>query len=187
MINANLLPPDVKAEIAQTKQNKSLVKYFWLSLLIFIVAAGTVAGSWYYFSMILKTDQNELRAKQAENEKYGAIIEKSKSLSQKITTIKKIDSSTNKWSGVVMEIQKVMPSGAYLVSVKIDSDSRVRAQISGYAASKQIVASLRDSLEKSPKFQYVDIDSSKTESDTTTKTDKENFTLSFSLEKEALK
>jgi Tfp pilus assembly protein PilN len=80
-----------------------------------------------------------------------------------------------------------MPNGAYLTSIKIDSDSKTRGQISGIANSKQTVAALRDALEKSPKFQYVDIESSKTQVDPVSSKDVENFTLSFSLEKGALK
>jgi Tfp pilus assembly protein PilN len=187
MISANLLPPEVKDEIAQTKENRALVGYILLAALIFVLTLTVFLASWYYFSDSLETSQRLLTTKQSENGKYGAISEKSRALAKRITTIKSIDANTNTWSGVITEIQKVMPSGAYLVSVKIDSDSKVRGQISGIAASKQIVASLRDSLEKSSKFQYVDIDSSRTEVNTQTQKDEENFTLSFSLEKGALK
>jgi Tfp pilus assembly protein PilN len=187
MINANLLPPEVKSEIAQTKKNKSIVYYFGLSFIVFLTVVAVFIASWTNFRSMLKSDQKAIKSEQAENEKYGAVTEKSKSLAGKITTIKTIDANTNKWSGVITEIQKVMPSGAYLSSVKIDADSRVRGQISGIAASKQIVASLRDSLEKSSKFQYVDIDTTRTQLNSTTQKDEENFTLSFSLEKGAFK
>jgi Tfp pilus assembly protein PilN len=187
MINANLLPPDVKNEITQTKKNRALVKYVWLTVLVLVVAAAVSAGGWYYFSGLLQDDQAALATKQAANDQFGVATEKAQSLAAKIKAIKSIDDNTYKWSATIVEVQKVMPAGAYLTSVKLDSNPQTRGTISGYAASKQIVASLRDSLENSPKFQYVDIDSSKTQTDPTTQKDEENFTLSFSLEKGALK
>jgi Tfp pilus assembly protein PilN len=187
MINANLLPPDVKSEITQTKKNRVIVRYFGYAVLIFVVAIAIFLTTRYYFSQNLTDAQKSLEQKQNENKKYGAVTERTQSYVKKINTINSIDTNSNKWSGVIIEVQKVMPSGAYLTSVKMDSDGKVRGQISGYAASKQIVASLRDSLEKSSKFQYVDIDSSKTQVEPTSQKEQEYFALSFSLEKGALK
>lgn len=187
MISANLLPPEIKDEIEQTKKNRVSLRFAVYAFLILILVGGIFVGGYIYFSRELKTNQAELIAKQQVNDKYGTVTEKAKSLAAKVNAIRSIDDNTYKWSGIITEIQKVMPSGAYLVSVKIDSDKKIRGQITGYASNKQIVASLRDSLENSSKFEFVDIESSKTQTDPTTQKDEENFTLTFSLEKGALK
>ena len=85
------------------------------------------------------------------------------------------------------EIHNVMPAGAYLVSIKLDSDSKVRDQIAGMARSKQDVAALRDAMDKSAKFEYVDIESSSTQYDSASQKDVENFTITFAITKGALK
>jgi Tfp pilus assembly protein PilN len=187
MINANLLPPEIKQDIAQSKANSKAIKYVWLISLILVIVLLIAGGLWYSFNSSLGTTSAELQTKQEATKKYGTLEEKAKKLAERIATIKKIDNKTNHWSGVISEIQAVMPTGLYLNSVRIDSSPKIRAQISGTAKSKQEVATLRDSMEKSPLFEYVDIESSTTEKDPKTAADVENFTISFALSPGALK
>lgn len=187
MINANLLPPEIKENIAQSKENSKGLKYVWLTFGLLLVTVLIAGGMWYYFNSTLGSTSDELQNRQEATKKYGTLEEKAKKLAERITTIKQINSKTNHWSGVISEIQKVMPSGVYLNSVRIDSSAKVRDQISGYAVSKQEVATLRDAMEKSDRFEFVDIESSTTEKNPKTQADQENFTISFSLSKGALK
>lgn len=187
MINANLLPPDIKKDIAQSKENAKALRFVWLTLMVLIIVVAIALGLWYYFTQSLNSTTADLTNRQEATKKYGTLEEKAKKLAERITTIKMINGKTNHWSGVISEIQKVMPSGVYLTSVRIDSNPKVRAQISGYAKSKQEVAALRDAMDKSEKFEFVDIESSTTEKNPKTQADVENFSITFSLTKGALK
>jgi Tfp pilus assembly protein PilN len=187
MINANLLPPEVKKDITQAKENSKALKYIWLTLLVLVTVVAVSAVVWTMLDKSFKTSVTELVRRENETKKYGSLEEKAKKLSSRISTIKTIDAKTNHWSAVISEIQTVMPTGLYLNSVRIDSNVKVRGQLTGYAKSKQEVATLRDSMEKSPLFEYVDIESSTTEKEPKTQADIENFTISFSLTKGALK
>jgi Tfp pilus assembly protein PilN len=187
MINVNLLPPDIKAEIDQTKRNKRIMSAFWKVLVLFIAYLVIAGGFYYYFSLKEKDVSQNLAAKEEEIKKYGTLEEEAKKISERLGIIKKIEDNSYSWSGIIDEIMKVVPSGVSLKSVKIDSSSKSRNQISGEATSKTLVASLRDSLDKSDKFAYVDIETSTTVQDPAKGKEFENFTISFSLEKGALK
>lgn len=187
MINVNLLPPEIKAEIKQTKKNRQILGFFYKLFFLLVAFIILVGGFYYYFKTKLTVVTANLNAQENEIKKYGTLEEEAKKISDRLSTIKQIEGNSNTWSGVIDEIMKVVPSGVSLKSVKIDATSKNRNQFSGEALSKTQVASLRDSMEKSNKFQYVDIESSTTTEDAATKKESENFTISFSLEKEALK
>lgn len=187
MINVNLLPPEVKHEIAQSKKNRKVRALFLKTFLLLFLVLLISSAAWLYFSDTLKKTSAELGAKEESIKKFGTIEEKSKKIAERLETIKQIEENASHWSNVISEIQNVIPGGIYLNSVKMDGDSKNRGQISGFAQSKQDVATLRDAMDKSNKFQYVDIESSSTSKDPIKKRDVESFTISFSLEKGALK
>lgn len=186
MIKINLLPPELKQEIDQAKKNaKSLSLFAKTTLLVGLVALITL-GTYFALSITLKNTTDTLKTNQTSIEKYGSLEEKAKKTAERINTIKAIDARTYKWSGVVEEIQKIIPSGVYLTEIKMDATPKGRNQLSGNAVDKKAVASLRDAMEASAKFEYVDIESSNTITDNN-KREVEKFTLTFSLSKEALK
>jgi Tfp pilus assembly protein PilN len=187
MINVNLLPPDIKEEIAQTKKNGQIVKVFWKLIFLILIYLLLSGGFYYWFSLEQNKTANELAKKEEEIKKYGILEQEAKNIADRLNTIKQIQSNTFVWSGTIDEIMTVVPTGVSLKSVKIDSVNKNRNQITGDANTKTEVASLRDSLEKSNKFQYVDIEASTTIKDPAKNREYENFTISFSLEKGALK
>lgn len=187
MNKINLLPPEFKKEIEQAKKNsKTLNATLKTAAFILIVLAIYLAGLWQ-FTNLLNAETRAYNDNQEKIETYGNLEEKSKKISERLNTIRSIDRNSPKWSGVIEEIQKIMPSGIYLTKVKMDNLSKTRNKISGYARSKQEVAALRDLMDKSEKFEYVDIESTSTVKDPNTKKDAESFNISFSLSKEALK
>lgn len=187
MINVNLLPPEIKQDIAQSKKNHSAVGYLKKSILLVLVLLGVLTADYFYLNSRLSAASSNLTQKEESLKKYGELENKAKKLSDRITDIKEIIKNTNVWSGTINEITKIMPDGVFLTSVKMDSNAKVRASVSGKATSKKEVAALRDAMEQSGKFEYVDIETSNTSFDTTLNKDLETFTLSFSLTKGALK
>jgi len=187
MINVNLLPPEVKKEIAQAKKNRQIRALFFKTFLLLLLVLLISLAAWFYFDNTLKKTSSELKTKEGSIVQFGTIEEKSKKIAERLDSIRQIEENTNHWSGVMAEIQKIIPNGIYLSSVKMDEDSKNRGQISGFAESKQNVAALRDAMDKSNKFQYVDIENSSTSNDPIKKREVESFTISFSLEKGALK
>jgi hypothetical protein len=186
MNSINLLPPDIKSSLEQKRKNVIVLSIFRKSLWILLLISGIIVGTWFYLESSARNVDNELAKGNEAIAAFGNLETQAKKVSEKITAVKKIEAGLNSWEGVVAEIQKVMPSGTYLSRMSLDSNSKNRATMTGYAKNKQNIASLRDALENSDYFEFVDIESASTENNPRTGVDIETFTLSFSLEKGAL-
>ena len=187
MINVNLLPEEIKSEINQSKKNRIVLAILYKTLGIIFFTAIIFAFFYSYFNIELNNAKESYGFKEKSLKEYGSLQESAQKIAEKINTIKKIEASSNDWSGTIDEINNIVPAGIYLNSIKLDSSAKTRGQITGRATSKNEVATFRDNLEKSQKFQYVDIESSTTQIDPLSKKEAENFTITLSLEKGALK
>lgn len=187
MINVNLLPPEIQAEQKLAIQNRKILTLIFTSIGIFFGLALIFGGEIWYFSNKLTTTNRSLSEKEQAIKKYGDIENKSQKVAERINTIGQIMGSSNVWSTTIEEIQKIMPGGVTLATIKIDANPKTRNTITGYALSKKEVAALREAIEKSDKFEYADIESSQTEVNSNFNREVENFTLTFSLSKGALK
>lgn len=186
MNSINLLPPEIKATLEQKRKNVVVLGIFRKSLWIFLLTSGIVIGTWFFLENSARTVDDDLAKGNEAIAAFGNLETQSKKVSGKITAVKTIEGSLNSWEGVVAEIQKVMPGGTSLSRMSLDSNSKNRATMTGYAQNKQNIATLRDALENSEYFEFVDIESASTENNPQTGVDIETFTLSFSLEKGAL-
>lgn len=185
MINVNLLPEDIKTEIKQSKKNAEVLSLLGRFSLFFMVYVLILTVFYFYLSYQVKVTATELTKREQAISKYSTLEEKARRVADRLATVKNIQKNSNHWTNLIKELGTVVPDGVYLNAVRIDPAGKGRNQITGYARSKQEVAALRDSMEKSSKFRYVDIESSVSSS--SDKVAQESFTISFSLEKDALK
>jgi Tfp pilus assembly protein PilN len=186
MNSINLLPPDIKKSIEQRKKNARTVHYFWRSFMYALLALAISGAAYVGIEQLYHKNTAELAKAETEISSYGDVEAKAKSVAEKLSTIKSIQKEINSWSGVILEIQKVMPSNVSLSRVSLKSDSKTRAEITGFAKTKEGIASLRDALDESEYFEYVDIESASTEKDAKTEINLESFVITFSLSKGAL-
>ncbi len=186
MIKVNLLPEEAKESINQAKNNSALVNIFIKTVFLLFLTIIFLGGLYFYYKGALDSSVKVLTEKQKLIDQYGNLQETSKKLSERLDTIKRIDTNSNKWSGIMTEINKVVPAGIYLTGLKMDSNIKNRSQITGYAVSKREVASLQEALEKSDLLEYVDIEGSQTQTDPSSGLERENFTISLTLKREAL-
>lgn len=186
MNSINLLPPDIKESIAQKKKNGVILGLFYRSLLLAVFVLVITTGTYLYFQKNSQKVASELEVATQSVSGYGQLEEQAAKIADKLSAIKAIEAKLNHWSGTVAEIQKVMPTGVYLSKASLNSDNKVRGELSGFAKNKEGIAALRDAMEASTYFEYVDIESASTETNPKTGDDLESFVLSFSLEKGAL-
>ncbi len=186
MNSINLLPESIKKDIKQSKENKKTLSRLWKSFFILLLALFLVAAFSAYFNYLLSGSQAELSEKKKSIEAYGNLESEARAFSERLDKIVRIEKNINHWSGTLEEISRLMPSGAYLSTLEIDSEAKSRSRITGFADSKDTVAFLRSTLEDSDRFEYVNIESSVISQDPAEKREVENFTITFSLKKEAL-
>jgi Tfp pilus assembly protein PilN len=187
MINVNLLPPEIRAEQKTAKENRKILRLIFMLGGLFVLLSSIFGGQLWYFNNKLNEANQSLAQKEQSIKKYVDVENKSKKISERINTIGQIMDNSNNWSKVLEEIQTIMPSGVTLSNIKIDSSGKTRNTITGYALSKKEVAALREAMDNSGKFEYVDIESSSTESNPNLGREVENFTITFALTKGALK
>lgn len=187
MININLLPPEKQEFLAQSKKNARALKN--LKIVVTLLVVSLIAYSIPYSILYLKTKEITTKERAAEDaiKPFAPLENKAKKSSEKITAVKNIMAANNNWPKLISELQKITPTGVTFSSLSIEADSKLRQSVSGDADSKKAVAALRDAMEASPLFEYVNI-----ESDTTTASSKdakavENFNLSYSITKGAFK
>jgi Tfp pilus assembly protein PilN len=186
MNSINLLPPDIKATLDQKKKNVLVLGVLYKSVWILAFVVGIITATWFFLEANAKNVDLELAKKNEEISSFGTLENQAKKVADKISSIKKIEGNLNSWESLITEMQKAMPSNTYLSKLSISSDGKVRASIAGLSKSKTNIASLRNALEESKYFEYVDIENASTDIDPKTGVDIENFSLSFSLEKGAL-
>lgn len=187
MINVNLLPDEIKTNLAQAKKNSAVTGLLYRILGLVVIAVVIFLGFNFYFEQDLKQQKFLYEQTQQKISGYGELQESARRVAEKLTTIKKIKATNSVWSGLIEEVNKVVPAGIYLNSVKVDSNIKIRGQLTGFGISKNEVATFRDNLEKSDKFEFVDIEKSTTQIEPTSKKEIENFTITLSIEKGALK
>jgi len=188
MISTNLLPPEIKEEISQTKKNREVLSLF--SRMIFMT--GFIALLIFSLNYFMEYQRKEAAKKAFETQKivsdYGTLERDAKKIADRIKAIKNISENTYTWLKTLNELQAVIPEGTSLDTFKVDTTSKTtRGQITGKAQSQRDIAALRDAMDKSSKFEFVDIDLSQTQTDPSTKATRQVFAISFSLTKEALK
>ncbi len=182
MIDVNLLPAEIKDDIAQAKNNKTALSYFRRSMFLLVSICLIFIAAYYFFGSLLK----EYQAKQVITNKllnrFGNLEELANKAISKIGKIQGIEASTNTWSNILAEINNITPQTVTIVSLKLDSNLKLRQTINGTASSKKEVAEFRDTLEGSEYFEFVDVDSTQSRGDSG-----ETFTVSFTLNKDSLK
>ncbi|MDD3678707.1 MAG: PilN domain-containing protein [Patescibacteria group bacterium] len=186
MSSINLLPNNIKAEIEQTKKNKKTVGYLLKSIAITLLIVAASALTFIYQKNILLEFKRDVDEKTKASQNFGDLESRAASFSERINTITKILKDINHWTGVLEEIKKITPSDASLSTVSIDADKTSRGKITGFAKTKNIVATLRSAMENSDKFDYVDIESSNIVVNPESGKEVENFVITFSLSREAL-
>lgn len=186
MGNINLLPKNIKDDIIQSKANKKALRHLLKSIFWILAAGAIIAICWFYYTVQINGISDLIEKRNMSINRYQDIESKSQNISERLETISRIDKQLNNWSPLITELQNIMPNGVYLSSVKINSDTKNRSEITGFAETKSTVASLRNLLEASEKFEFVDIEQSTTSEDSVTKKEMENFILSFALAKGAL-
>lgn len=186
MTKINLLPPKIKKDIELKKKNREAVLN--LTKVLFSLVAATIIGSivWWHLNSKIKLSEEILQNVSQSIEKYGNLEQEAKKTADKIDKIDKIEKNLDHWSPLMREIQELIPQDTTLTKLSISTDPKVRCEIIGYAKDKASISALRDNMENSDYFEYVDIVNTTTESPSGEKTERENFNIGFSLEKGAL-
>ena len=159
MTRLNLLPPEVKENIAYSKKNAALANLFkkmiacFVALIVFIGVVGYIV---YTNQQIAKSEEGNA---QAQLTTWSKTEVSAKDFADRLNLVDKIRGGKIDWTLVFTEIAKSTPANVRLSSFDFTNNSKDRVSFSGFAVSNADIGTFRELLAKSPLFQYVDIES----------------------------
>ena len=165
MIRLNLLPPEVKEDIAYAKKNAALYQTLIKLIALFVVlvaAVGVVGFMTYKNQQIAKEEKSvaESRLASWKNTETDA-----KDFAERLNLVSKIRSNNLDWQLVITELAKSTPANVQLTSFDFTANSSSRVSLTGQARSNTDIGTFRELLSKSKLFQYVDIESTSASTD----------------------
>lgn len=185
MSRLNLLPEEIKNEIVTSKKNAKLRQLSFDLWAIFIVLVAVYLVLAFY----LYTQKDDaLKSKttaEAQINKQKDNYNKALDFYNRISNVKKIQSSATDWDAILKDIGDRVPVSIVITNLTL-ADSTSRSKMIGNAATDKDVAVLKENLAKSEYFQYVDIDSISKVIDPLQR-EVRNFSISFTLKNEKVK
>lgn len=151
----NLLPPDVKTEIAYSKRNSALLR-----LIVTVAAAGASVTTILNLGAAnldkdLQTAKQELAAGQ-KSLSDPTTINSLKDVGQKLTAISQINASKHHYSAFLRDFSGHLPDGSWIDKITLTGDGKPY-QFAVRAQSQAVAGQVKDSLAKSSRVQSVDL------------------------------
>lgn len=159
MIRLNLLPPEVKDDIAYSKRNAFLYELLVKLIAGFVIMATIVGVVGYvaYKNQQIAEDEKTVAAAQLASWKNTE--RDAKDFANRLNLVDKISAEKVNWTKVFAEIAKSTPANVKLSSYDFSNNKTDRVGLTGYAISNTDIGTFRELLSKSKLFQYVDIES----------------------------
>jgi Tfp pilus assembly protein PilN len=144
----NLLPPEVKDQVAYSKRNAILLKYINATIILTLIAgAGLTYGVMHINGVIASTDA-EIAASNKLVASDKKIELQAKAINDRLAAIQKIQSNQAKFSLLLKDIAGGMPRGTAIESIALDGDDKKPVRISGSAQNYESAAVVASGLSK---------------------------------------
>lgn len=153
----NLLPPEKKEAILYGRRNVALRKYALSTLGAgLVLLTGLVASILYgqYKIGVLTKRHDQLVEKLGP---HKSLIETAKSVESKLATLKELFAKETNYVALLEDIEKTIVPGAQLQELELNGDEKSPLEMQFTISNELVAATLRNSLEASPRFKFVDI------------------------------
>lgn len=167
----NLLPPQVKEQLAFAKLNAVVMRYLKVVTALIIVLAVAFGGTYVYLSQRISGIDTELANKQAVVDSYKPTQKAAKVLNDRVAAIKSIQNAQPRFSKLLDDIAKFTLKGTSITSLALTGEDNKPLVISATAQSYSEAVSLRDALATSGRISGADIQSIADQGDGTFKVD----------------
>jgi len=158
MIRLNLLPPEIKEDIAYAKKNAALYQLLIKLVAGFVVMVAVVSVVGYIVYTNQQIAREERSVAEAQLASWKNTEKDAKSFAERLNLVDKIRSEKLNWTLIFAEIEKSMPSNVKLSAFDFTNNAKDRVGITGYAISNTDIGTFREILSKSKLFQFVDIE-----------------------------
>lgn len=196
MITINLLPEDIRENVAYSKKNRNLLKYIRIVIIVCLLFLSSFAVLYFFLFTSNNFFLKDIKESEAVIKKDQGVLDEAKAMKSRIKIIEKIKKDYKYWSKLDYILNRTTPVGIKTVSLEFDernasttkeSTSNVnKMKLVGYAKTKNDVGIYRDALAQQSGFKTINIESIIEETpDAGGILNK--FTISFTIEEATLK
>jgi Tfp pilus assembly protein PilN len=161
----NLLPAQYKEQVRFGRYNVRLRWYVGLVLVVFAGMTLTLLGANWYAGSELRRLEGELGVIEEQLGPVRTLSEEAKQIATKLKTLKELFAKETNYVALLEDIEKTIVKGAQLQQLELTGDETKPLEMRFIINDKLVAATLRNSLEQSDRFKFVDIQDI-TESDT---------------------
>lgn len=155
----NLLPPTVKAERSYGRKNALLLKYLVVVIQVALLIAGTTIGGFLYGSAKLGQLNREHAELEARLGEVKSIEEDAKSVRDKLSALKTLFASETNYVSLLGDIEAAIIPGSRLTALELTGNEKEALEMTFVVTNELKAAELKQSLEASDRFKFVDIQS----------------------------
>jgi Tfp pilus assembly protein PilN len=155
----NLLPPTLKEQLRYAKLNRLMLRYLRLLVLIVIVLAGVFGASIYFLNAQADRSAKVVETEKAEIASYAPTVTKARDAAERLNAIKYIQGTQTKFSLLLDDLAKVLPTGVSIDSITLTGDDTKPVRVSVTGNTYDSLLSFRNALAGSSRISGVDLES----------------------------
>ncbi len=154
----NLLPTAVKSQVAYAKNNRLLLRYLRLTVVVLLMLAAIFVTSIIYINQQASQLANQTKDREKDIATLAPDIAKARAAAERLLAIKTIHDSQTKFSRVVSELTNLLPGGVTMDTISLTGDATKPLQLSIKSQSYNAVLAFREALAKSSIISGVDLE-----------------------------
>jgi len=158
MIRLNLLPSNIKDDIAYSKKNAAIFNLYIKLIACFVALTTFVGVVGYMVYLNQQIAQDEKAVSQTQLDSWKTTESDAKDFADRLNLVDKIQVNKIDWPIVFTELAKSTPANVKLSSYDFNNNATDRVGLTGYALTNTDIGTFRELLSKSKIFQYVDIE-----------------------------
>jgi len=159
MIRLNLLPPNIKENIAYAKKNAAIYQLLIKLIACFVTMAAIVSVVGYIVFKNQEIAKDEKAVTAAQLASWKSTERDATDFANRLNLVDKLDGEKKNWPVVFTELAGSVPANVKLTSYNFTNNQAERVELTGFAISNTDIGTFREILAKSKLFQYVDIES----------------------------
>ena len=154
----NLLDADTLKHYRAARLNMKLRGYFVLLLVTLVIILAMFAAGVYLTRSERVAAESELQAGKSSVAQYDGVRKEAEAFTSNLRTAKSILSQEVLYSDMMVRIAKTLPDSAVLSSLALDQTTLTKPiTLSGRVRTKDDAVTLKNTLEASPMFESVNI------------------------------
>lgn len=191
MTTINLLPPEIKSKINQSKKTANVFS-ICLVLILFtiLIAFGLYELKKDYLTVLLQNTQADIASVNSSLSKYDKLEQEALFINNRVKLAQTVESKRPLWSAIVQGMLNSVPTDVQFTSLTCDTSKKPNFVLQASTTSEREVIKFRDKLESSYYFKDVAFKSSAVSTGNSTDNKQSqviNFSLEFNLEQLAPK